>query len=45
MFRKQLERGEAGDNLGALLRNIKADEIKRGQVPSFFVPILLVVGA
>ncbi len=32
MFRKILERGEAGDNIGALLRGTKRDEVERGQV-------------
>ncbi|KAI8072453.1 elongation factor Tu [Gongronella butleri] len=32
MFRKELDRGEAGDNMGALLRGIKRDQIRRGQV-------------
>merc|ERR1711904_617854 len=32
MFHKQLNRGEAGDNLGALLRGTKRDEVLRGQV-------------
>ncbi|MEA3304626.1 MAG: elongation factor Tu [Patescibacteria group bacterium] len=32
MFRKQLERGEAGDNVGILLRGIEREEIERGQV-------------
>lgn len=32
MFRKILERGEAGDNAGLLLRGIDKDEIKRGMV-------------
>ena len=32
MFRKQLEQGQAGDNIGALLRGIQRDEIERGQV-------------
>jgi elongation factor Tu len=32
MFRKLLDRGEAGDNLGALLRGTKREEIERGQV-------------
>ncbi len=32
MFKKSLERGEAGDNAGLLLRGIKKDEIERGQV-------------
>jgi elongation factor Tu len=32
MFRKILERGEAGDNAGLLLRGINKEDIKRGQV-------------
>jgi len=32
MFRKILDRGEAGDNVGILLRGIAKDEIKRGMV-------------
>jgi elongation factor Tu len=32
MFRKLLDRGEAGDNIGALLRGIARDEVERGQV-------------
>jgi len=32
MFRKELDRGEAGDNVGCLLRGIKREEIERGQV-------------
>jgi len=32
MFRKLLDRGEAGDNLGALLRGVKREEVQRGQV-------------
>ena len=32
MFRKLLDRGEAGDNVGCLLRGIKKDEVERGQV-------------
>ena len=32
MFRKLLDRGEAGDNIGALLRGTKRDEVERGQV-------------
>ena len=32
MFHKTLDRGEAGDNLGALVRGIKRDEVKRGVV-------------
>jgi elongation factor Tu len=32
MFRKMLDRGEAGDNVGVLLRSVKRDEVFRGQV-------------
>ena len=32
MFRKILDRGEAGDNVGLLLRGIDKDEIKRGMI-------------
>ena len=32
MFRKLLDQGEAGDNVGVLLRGTKRDEIERGQV-------------
>ena len=32
MFRKILDTGEAGDNVGLLLRGIKKDEVERGQV-------------
>ena len=32
MFRKILDRGEAGDNVGLLLRGVDKDEVKRGQV-------------
>jgi len=32
MFRKTLESGQAGDNIGCLLRGIKKDEVERGQV-------------
>ncbi len=32
MFRKQLDQGEAGDNVGVLLRGTKRDEVERGQV-------------
>ena len=35
MFHKELDRGEAGDNAGMLLRGIKRDEVKRGQVLAF----------
>ena len=32
MFRKILDSGQAGDNIGALLRGIKREEVERGQV-------------
>ncbi len=32
MFRKLLDRGEAGDNVGLLLRGLKREEVERGQV-------------
>ena len=32
MFRKLLDTGEAGDNVGVLLRGTKRDEVERGQV-------------
>ncbi|MBI4127157.1 elongation factor Tu [Candidatus Peregrinibacteria bacterium] len=32
MFKKELDRGEAGDNVGLLLRGIEREEIERGQV-------------
>ncbi|MBQ5457910.1 MAG: elongation factor Tu [Bacteroidales bacterium] len=32
MFRKLLDEGEAGDNVGLLLRGIDKDEVKRGEV-------------
>ncbi len=41
MFNKTLDSGEAGDNVGCLLRGIKRDEIERGQVlakPSSITP-------
>jgi len=34
MFRKLLDEGRAGDNIGALLRGLKRDDIERGQVLS-----------
>ncbi len=34
MFRKLLDEGRAGDNIGALLRGTKKDEVERGQVLS-----------
>src|SRR5216110_3575362 len=32
MFRKLLDQGQAGDNIGALLRGIEKDDVERGQV-------------
>jgi len=32
MFRKTLDEGQAGDNIGVLLRGVKRDEVERGQV-------------
>jgi elongation factor Tu len=32
MFRKLLDQGQAGDNIGALLRGIEREEVERGQV-------------
>lgn len=32
MFHKSLDRAEAGDNLGALVRGLKREDIRRGMV-------------
>ena len=32
MFRKLLDQGQAGDNIGALLRGVGRDDVERGQV-------------
>jgi elongation factor Tu len=32
MFRKQLDEGQAGDNVGLLLRGVEKDDVERGQV-------------
>jgi elongation factor Tu len=32
MFRKLLDQGQAGDNIGVLLRGVKRDDVERGQV-------------
>jgi len=32
MFRKLLDEGQAGDNIGVLLRGTKREEVERGQV-------------
>src|SRR5690606_12390610 len=34
MFRKLLDQGEAGDNVGCLLRGIDKDAVERGKVPA-----------
>jgi elongation factor Tu len=32
MFRKLLDQGQAGDNIGCLLRGVKKEDVERGQV-------------
>jgi elongation factor Tu len=32
MFRKLLDQGQAGDNIGALIRGVARDDVERGQV-------------
>lgn len=32
MFKKQMDYGQAGDNLGVLLRGLKREDVRRGQV-------------
>lgn len=32
MFKKSLDRGEAGDNIGVLLRGLKREDVQRGQI-------------
>jgi elongation factor Tu len=32
MFRKLLDEGRAGDNVGVLIRGVKREEVERGQV-------------
>jgi elongation factor Tu len=42
MFHQELDRAEAGDNLGALLRGLKREELRRGQVicaPGSLTPV------
>jgi elongation factor Tu len=34
MFRKTLDQGQAGDNIGVLLRGVKREDVERGQVVS-----------
>lgn len=43
MFRKTLDRGEAGDNVGLLLRGLKREDILRGQVCARVCVLLCVV--
>ena len=38
-FNAPLERGEAGQNVGLLLRGIKADQVRRGQVIAAPLPL------
>ena len=48
MFRKLLDQGQAGDNIGALLRGTKKEEVERGQVlckPGSITPHTRVRGA
>ncbi len=37
MFKKLLDQGEAGDNVGLLLRGVEKDEVERGQVIAVYV--------
>lgn len=32
MFKKQMDYGQAGDNVGILLRGLKREDVRRGQV-------------
>jgi translation elongation factor EF-Tu-like GTPase len=41
MFKKQLNEGQAGDNVGLLLRGIKRDDVVRGQVYILSLIVLL----
>ena len=43
MFRKLLDSGEAGDNVGVLLRGTKREEVVRGQVLAKPVQLLLIL--
>ena len=43
MFRKILDRGEAGDNAGLLLRGIEKNDIRRGMVVAKPVLSLLIL--
>jgi elongation factor Tu len=42
MFHKQLDKGEAGDQVGILLRNLRKEDLRRGQIvccPNSFKPV------
>lgn len=41
MFKKQLNRGEAGENVGLLLRGVKREDVLRGQVMCGFTRLHL----
>jgi translation elongation factor EF-Tu-like GTPase len=41
MFRKLLDQGQAGDNVGVLLRGTKREEVERGQVMNDVRPMAL----
>lgn len=46
MFKKNLDQGQAGDNVGILLRGIERDDIERGQVlakPGSITPIIYLI--
>ena len=45
MFNKTLDHGQAGDNVGMLLRGVKRDEIARGQVTLLALDAVCVVPA
>lgn len=41
MFKKMLDQGQAGDNIGALLRGLKREDVQRGQVCVWCVSVCL----
>ena len=43
MFRKLLDSGEAGDNIGALLRGVERTDVERGQVLVNLALLLLIL--
>ncbi len=45
MFRKILDEGQAGDNVGILLRGIDKDKLKRGMVIADRVQLLLTLNS